>query len=258
MSTHNDTVVDQFTRQADAFSASAPIRSEQALALLVDACSAGPDDESLDVACGPGLVACAFAAVVRHATGVDITPAMLAKATALSLQSNLANTTFRQCDVNALPFADHAFSIVTSRYAFHHFAQPDRVMADMVRVCRPGGRVAVMDMVASDDPGKAARFNRMERLRDPSHVRGLTLAELVDCFARAGLPQPAFTPYRMPVELDALMATSFPHEGDRDAVRDLVTGSLENDSMGVNTRLVDGRLWFDYPIAILSAMVPQR
>jgi hypothetical protein len=41
----------------------------------------------------------------------------------------------------------------------------------MVRVCRPGGRVLVMDLAASTDPGIAERQDRMERLRDPSHVR---------------------------------------------------------------------------------------
>src|SRR5262249_27254043 len=42
--------------------------------LIVEASGAGPDDTVLDVACGPGLVVAAFARVVRHATGIDITP----------------------------------------------------------------------------------------------------------------------------------------------------------------------------------------
>jgi ubiquinone/menaquinone biosynthesis C-methylase UbiE len=188
MNTHNTTVVDQFTRQADVFAAAAAIRDDEALDLLVSRCGANSEDESLDVACGPGLVVCAFAQVVRSATGIDLTPAMVEKGRSLATSKNLGNTSFSLGDVNALPFATGQFSVVTSRYAFHHFQDPARVLLEMVRVCKPGGRVAVMDMVASNDPEKADRFNRMEKLRDPSHAAALTLSALVQTFQDAGLP----------------------------------------------------------------------
>jgi Xaa-Pro aminopeptidase len=61
MPTHRDTIVDQFTRQAVPFATAAPIRDAAALQLLVDAAGTTAEDTVLDVACGPGLVACAFA-----------------------------------------------------------------------------------------------------------------------------------------------------------------------------------------------------
>jgi len=61
-SSHRDLILDQFTRQATPFSTAKTIASEEAMRLLVDACGAGPDDTVLDVACGGGLVVCAFAA----------------------------------------------------------------------------------------------------------------------------------------------------------------------------------------------------
>jgi 2-polyprenyl-3-methyl-5-hydroxy-6-metoxy-1,4-benzoquinol methylase len=67
-------VVDQFTRQAVPFATAAPIRDQAALELLVDAAGTGADDEVLDVACGPGLVACAVARAARQVTGIDLTP----------------------------------------------------------------------------------------------------------------------------------------------------------------------------------------
>lgn len=250
MHTHNDTVIDQFTRQADAFAAARPIRDEQALDLLVAACRAAPGDAALDVACGPGLVACAFAEVVRTVVGIDLTPAMLDKGRALAAEKNLGNVSFRTGDVNALPFKDASFSIVTSRYAFHHFTEPARVLREMTRVCTPGGCIAVMDMVASDDPAKAALFNTMETLRHPSHAGALTQAAMLRCFADAGLPVPAVTPCTMKVELEALLATSFPEEGDRETVRQIVTASVADDAMGVGSYAKDGRVYFSYPIAI--------
>lgn len=255
MNAHNALVVDQFTRQADAFAAAAAIRDDQALELLVSGCGAGPNDESLDVACGPGLVVCAFAQVVRAATGIDLTPAMIDKGEALAKEKRLANAAFRVGDVSTLPFAQASFSVVTSRYAFHHFPDPARVLREMVRVCRPGGRVAVMDMVASDDAARAERFNHMERLRDPSHVAALTLASLRQCFLDAGLAEPEVAHYEMPVELDALLNASFPNAGDRERVRDMVVASIPDDAMGVRTRTRDQRVVFSYPIALLVATV---
>ena len=73
---HQDLILDQFTRQATVFNAAAPIAAEDALSKIVAAASPGPGDTVLDVACGGGLVARAFAPLVRHATGIDVAPAV--------------------------------------------------------------------------------------------------------------------------------------------------------------------------------------
>lgn len=257
MPSHNETVVDQFTRQADAFAAAAAIRSEEALVSLLSACEPQASDLALDVACGPGIVVCAFAEVVRAATGVDLTPAMLKKGQELADSKNLANVSFKLGTGTDLPFDDHTFSIVTSRYAFHHFFYPAQVLKEMVRVCAPGGRVVVMDMVAPNDPIKAAAFNRMERLRDPSHVSALTHDALLECFAQQGVPVLSVRPYRMNVELEAVLSASFPDENNREIVRALIAESVDADSMGVNSRIRNGKVYFTYPIAIFATRVPQ-
>lgn len=92
-------------------------------------------------------------------------------------------------DVLPLPFPDASFSIVTCRYAFHHFEHPSAVLAEMKRVCQPGGRMVLADVHAAADPERAAAFNRMERLRDPSHVRALPLAEWESLVRQTGLDQ---------------------------------------------------------------------
>src|SRR6185503_1565520 len=187
-SEHQNEILDQFTRQATPFATAPGIRDEAALRLIVECSGAGPEDTVLDVACGPGLVVAAFARVVRHATGIDITPAMLDRARAHSTQLGLTNVTWRQGDVLPLPWPDASFSIVTSRFAFHHFLEPGAVLREMARVCRPGGTVMVVDSAPA--PDKADAFNRMEVVRDPSHARALPLAEHLELFRGAGLPEP--------------------------------------------------------------------
>jgi hypothetical protein len=56
----------------------------------------------------------------------------------------------------------------------------------MVRVTRPDGRTGIIDITADDDPAVAAEANRLERLRDPSHGRTLTVGEIRALLAEAG------------------------------------------------------------------------
>ena len=253
MSTHQDLILDQFTKQAIPFATAASIKDEEALKLVVDFTGAGPHDTVLDVACGPGLVVCAFARVVRHATGIDLTPAMIERARALQQEKGLTNITWQVGDVLPLPYPDASFSLVTSRFAFHHFLDPQAVLAEMKRVCTPGGKVAVIDVVASPDPEKAAAYNRMEKLRDPSHARGLTLTELEALFPALTLPAPRKTFYRLEAELDDLLQRSFPNPGDADEIRRMFVGSLDNDGLGMDTRRQGDKIRLAYPIAVLCS-----
>jgi len=210
-------ILDQFTRQAVPFSTAPGIRDEEALRLLVTASGVGPADIVLDVACGPGLVAGAFARAARHVTGIDLTPAMIERARVHAHEQGFDNVTFTVGDVQPLPYGAGAFSLVVSRFAFHHFPDPGAVLREMVRVCAPGGRVVVADAAVSPHPARAAAYNRMEKLRDPSHVRALSLAELAGLFERAGLPVPVVTRCELRGEVESLLSRSFPGPGDADA-----------------------------------------
>jgi ubiquinone/menaquinone biosynthesis C-methylase UbiE len=187
MASHRDRILDQFSQQAVPFSTAGPIRDEKALRLLVEATGAGAHDTVLDVACGPGLVACAFGRVARQVTGIDLTPAMIEQARQLATEQQLGNVTFQVGDVVPLPFPAATFSIVVSRFAFHHFPEPARVLSEMA-VCRPGGRVAVADLIASADPERQPRSIGW-RSRD-RRTRALTLDELRALFVDAGLRHP--------------------------------------------------------------------
>ena len=255
MTSHTDIVVDQFTRQATPFANAASMRDEEALRLLVEFSHAGAADTVLDVACGPGLVVGAFAKLVRHASGIDLTPAMIEKAREHAAALSLTNVDWHVGNVAALPFPDRSFSVVVSRFAFHHFVDPLAVLREMTRVATRPGRVVIADVAASDDPARAAAFNRMERLRDPSHTRALTLAEWRRLFADAGLPAPRETCYDVRGELEGLLATSFPAPDDLPVIRQMFADSLADDGLGMKTRRKDDRILLSYPIAILAADV---
>src|SRR6266446_5691590 len=178
MTTHKDSILDQFTRQAVPFTTAPSIKDEAALRLIVEFSGAGPDDTVLDVACGGGLVVCAFARTVRHATGIDLTPAMLEQARKNQAAQGLTNVTWKHGDVLPLPFSDASFTIVTSRFAFHHFLDPLAVLREMKRVAAPGGRVMVADSASAPDRADDA-LGIQTRLENGQIRYGFPVAVLV-------------------------------------------------------------------------------
>jgi len=253
---HDERIVDQFSKQAIPFSTAKTIADRRTLQLLVEFSGAGPKDTVLDVACGGGNVVSAFAEVVRHATGIDMTPAMLDRARTTAADKGLGNVSWDQGQATSLPYADGSFTLVVTRFSFHHFIEPLAVLKEMVRVCAPGGRVLVADMHTSTDAAKAAEFNRMELLRDPSHVRALPVAELKALFPAAGLPAAKITFYELRDELENLLGRSFPNPGDDERIREIFRTSARDDRLGIPIRIEGAYIHYAYPVAVLAAIRP--
>ena len=241
---------DQFTFQAAAYAKAQPINNEEILQRILAACDPQSGDEVLDVACGPGILTCALAQRTRHATGIDLTPAMLEQARRLQAEQTLENLAWMEGDVTHLPFADAAFSLVTSRYAFHHFADPLVVLREMKRVCRSGGRIVVIDTAPALE--KAQAFNRMEKLRDPSHARALAVEEMTALFVSAGLGEPQVEQLRMPGDLNSLLQRSQCEPGDDLRCRELFEASLADDRIDMHPRREGDNFLYEFPVAIYS------
>ena len=244
------TVLEQFTKQAVPFANSDLVRNDHVLNRIVRRAELMPGDLCLDVACGPGLLVCAVAPFVQHAVGIDLTPAMLAQAKELQSLKKLPNVTWVEGDVAILPFANESFSVVISRYAFHHFADPRSVLGEMHRVCKPGGRLLLVD--SSPDESKASEFNRIERLRDPSHVRALTEMEFRKLFAEHGVPLQFVEKFRLAGELESLLARSFPRDGNAEAVREAFAHALMDDLFDVcPCKSSDNEIFYSFPIILM-------
>jgi SAM-dependent methyltransferase len=98
-------------------------------------------EKVLDVGCGTGVVSVTAARLGAETTGLDLTPALLEKAVD---NADVAGVSieFREGDVEALPFKDSSFDVVLSQFG-HMFAPRPLVAAgEMLRVLRPGGRIA--------------------------------------------------------------------------------------------------------------------
>jgi ubiquinone/menaquinone biosynthesis C-methylase UbiE len=250
---HDDEILDQFTRQAVPFASAQSIRSDEVLNRIVQIAETGPKDTVLDVACGPGLLACAFARVARLAIGIDMTPAMLEQARKEQQQRSLTNVSWQQGDVYSLPYPDAHFSIVSSRFAFHHLLEPRVALQEMKRVCRPGGRIVVADSAPARE--KADAFNAMEKLRDPSHARALPPEEMVELFVQSGLEPPRAEVFRHELEMEELLARSFPRAGDDGRIRKIFSDSIATDALDMATRAENGKIYCTFPLKVFAGTV---
>ena len=197
------------------------------------------DDLVLDVAAGTGHVARRVAPHVRTVVAFDATRAMLEQGRAQAP----ANVLFVQGDAAALPFLEDSFDVVVSRFAVHHFDDPAVQVAEMRRVLRPGGRLAIADLLAH--PEAADTQNRLETLRDPSHTRMLELDELI---ALVEADDVEFRDVVRPLEPWLLQTEPAPEAAAE--IREALAAELEGGPpTGFRPRLREGELHFVHTMA---------
>lgn len=136
----------------------------------------------IEVGAGTGNFLSLFAPIAAALVATDLTAGMLREARELHGITRLV------CGDGArLPFPDGSFDLVTSAHAMHHIPDPVAVLREMGRIVAPGGHVMVVDITASDDPAAAARADEVMTIRDPSHARSLTTAEMRAALDESGL-----------------------------------------------------------------------
>jgi SAM-dependent methyltransferase len=186
--TQHEVVRREFGQQAARFGEPGlTLSNPDYLAWMVEQLDLQPHWEVLDVAAGTGHLSRAIAPHVQRVVAVDLTPEMLSQGRREAEQAGVTNLVFEQGVAEHLPYPEAAFDLVVSRFSLHHFADARGPLQEMVRVCRPGGRVAIIDLVSPDDPTTAVTYNQLERWRDPSHTRALTADELQGMMHHVGL-----------------------------------------------------------------------
>lgn len=246
---HRASIIEQFTRQADPFADMPEHSEESAFRLMLESTGVTSRDTVLDVACGPGLVACAFAARAAQVTGIDITPAMIDKARRVQTGKRLTNVEWDNADVLPLPYADESFSMVITRYSFHHFLDPFQVFSEMYRVCKKDGVLMVVDVAIPSE--KRGAYDHLEKLRDPSHTSACTPEELLDMAERLKLARVTTHWYGLEMELERQLAASFPRPGDDEKIRTIFRNDIGQDRLGMGAHWVGTEIHFSYPTLIL-------
>ena len=156
---------DSFGSSTDGYLGSRMHSEGEDLELLAAWCDGAT--RALDVATGAGHTAVALLeGGVPNVVALDASPAMVA--TSVESFSGVRGVVG---DAERLPFATDAFDAVTCRIAAHHFPDPEAFVGEVARVVRPGGAFALEDNVVPEDDALASFLDRLEAMRDPTHVR---------------------------------------------------------------------------------------
>lgn len=205
-----------------------------------------PDDAVLDVGAGTCAVSRAFSPYVRAVVPLDVSEEALEKGRKAAEKEGLSNLIYVKGMAEDLPFLDETFDITHSRLAFHHFKDVWEPFSEMARVTKKGGRVVLVDMEASAEPYRVIR-DKIERLRDPSHVRNLTQDEMLALFKGEGLTVEMSTSKVIPQKLTPWLTLSGASKKDGEEIRRLMEEELAGgDKTGLNPYRIDGDIGFNH------------
>jgi ubiquinone/menaquinone biosynthesis C-methylase UbiE len=219
-----ETVRREFARQASNFEAKGSLFRHGGILGWIEAhVDVSPGARILDVAGGTGQLGRHLARDGATAVIVDLTDEMLAAGLSSVLEEGRTDVVFVRGDATELPFPDDQFDVVVSRFALHHMDEPGEAIAEMTRVCRSGGSVTLIDMVAG-----GPRHDELERLRDPSHTRALPEDELRNLFTDAGRDVKREAEWEQPLPVDPWLDQA----GTPDAAREQIRAALMEEANG--------------------------
>ncbi len=206
-----DAVAQFKSAQREAWSTFAPMENITCTAAprLVSFAEIGASARVLDVGCGTGVVAITAARRGAKVSGIDLTPELIARARQSAAVAGLA-IDWHEGDVEALPFGDASFDVVVSQFGHMFAPRPDVALGEMLRVLRPGGRIAfstwppelltgsVFRVTARYSPAPPPGFGAPPQWGDPSVVRERLGAAVRDlAFDRDVMRFPALSPAHM-------------------------------------------------------------
>ena len=242
---HSDLILEQFTKQAIPFSNIPGHSDEQVANMIISFSGVTQKDIVLDVACGPGLITFPFAKIAARVTGIDITPKMIERAKELQVEKGIKNITWDLGNAYSLPYADNSFSMVVTRYSFHHLLNPEDALKEMKRVCTLNGKIVVIDVCPPEE--KQDTYNHFEILRYPSHTKALDMSEFIKLFQISKLFNLKTELYLLEIELENQIKSSFPNNGDDDKMREIIKNDLEFNKTGFNPKEKDSKYYLYYP-----------
>jgi ubiquinone/menaquinone biosynthesis C-methylase UbiE len=221
---------DRFTRTAEVFGDYAVKERVREAGTLVRLVGAHSKDCAADLASGPGTLALRFAKHVRWIIALDLTPAILERARQSAKAEAIRNLFCGLGDARALPFADASLDVIVTSYSLHHIPGPERVIREMGRVLRRGGRAGVLDMLVPESERAAELRNQIEVARDPSHARALPKSEIEEFFRAARLRVTATDVDEHTRSFDHWMHVAGWHRGDRAYIetRRLLEATMKN------------------------------
>ena len=217
-----------------------------------------PNNQDIVLEVAAGTCACgrSFAPLVQTVVCLDATLPMLQIGKREATNSHLNNMVFVKGYAEELPFLDDSFDIVFSRLAFHHFIDIDNNFAEMVRVLKPGGKLVMIDMEAAATDLRETE-DKIERMRDPSHVRNMSKAEMTNLFTAFDLSIQKCETTEIQQRLNRWLAlTKTPENIQREITRQMLTDISGGQKTGFSPYMEKDDICFNQKWVLIIGRKP--
>ncbi len=181
---HKKIIKEEFAKQSSTLESSNIFTDAEITEKIKNALELENQMTVLDLGCGPGILTSCIAPFSKMVIGFDITPEMTIKAKVRCSTSK--NAVFLIGDAECLPFNDNSLDRIVTRLTFHHFINVEKVLSEMHRILKVGGKAIIVDIISSEKKSEAEIHNALEKIRDPSHVKMLPKSELLSLTKNSG------------------------------------------------------------------------
>jgi ubiquinone/menaquinone biosynthesis C-methylase UbiE len=246
----------QFGRQAGEYFASRSHASGESLEAVRRLVGPGPYECGLDVATGAGFTAFAIAERCAQTVALDATPEMLGEARRIAVERGIDRVAFVRGDAERIPLSNASFDLVTCRSSAHHFGRVPIFLLEVARLLRSGGLLVVSDPVSPEDGDLVEFLDRIETLRDPTHVHDLRVSEWKRMIDDAGMCVEDAVLVQTPQVFDAWVHRSGATAEAIAELRPLLADAPGAVADAFHIRREPDGLHFSWDTAVISARKP--
>lgn len=191
----------------------------------------------------------AVAPLVARVQAFDRDPDVLAEAERLQAEFGLENIAFSPARLPDLPVPDAACDLVLARDALHTLVEPERALAEMRRILRPGGRVVLYEAVADDANDRY--LNELARLRESAHWRYYSGVEYEALFRGAGLRELERRRLHRTFDLDSWAESRLGSHGDTALIQSRLRGYPLLAQLALDVVYADRSVSFSHDVLVV-------
>lgn len=144
----------------------------------------GSEDRVLECACGTGMLTTVIAPLCRELIATDFSEKMLHQTRKKCRE--LPNVTVRFGNILELDFPDSSFDVVVAANVIHLLDEPQKALSELVRVCRPGGKLIIPTYMNKEKTGEAGNFSKTVGKAGADFKQAFTLRSYKEFFTSAG------------------------------------------------------------------------
>jgi len=242
----------QFDNQARFYAESTLFSSGLSLKLLINLIDKKKFKKALDIGTGTGFTALEISKNTNDVIGIDISEGMLNEANIIKKNRGIYNVNFEIGKAEKLKYKDDSFDLITCRTAAHHFSNIEKSLSEIKRTMTQEGICILIDTISSDQSELNLWHQKVEKLRDASHVKNYSLIEWRSLLKDAGLVIKNTYQTRVNMDIESWMERSGTSQDTKKVLRDLFLNADNKTTDFFGLKQTKKSIDFFWPVGIFE------